>query len=63
MSLVVKDLVKMGETQLAKAGCPEAKLDAELLYCYMKNIDRTTFIMELSDIVEDLICLDLLFVF
>jgi release factor glutamine methyltransferase len=56
MSLIVKDLVKMGETQLAKAGCPEPKLDAELLYCYMKNIDRTEFIMEWSDMVEDRIC-------
>jgi release factor glutamine methyltransferase len=56
MSLIVKDLVKMGETQLTKAGCPEPKLDAELLYCYMKNIDRTEFIMEWSDMVEDRIC-------
>lgn len=56
MSLIVKDLVKMGETQLIKAGCPEPKLDAELLYCYMKNIDRTAFIMEWSDMVEDRIC-------
>ena len=56
MSLIVKDLVKMGETQLHKAGCPESKLDAELLYCYMKNIDRTEFIMEWSDMVEDRIC-------
>lgn len=56
MSLVVKDLVKMGETQLKKAGCPEPKLDAELLYCFMKNIDRTEFIMEWSDVVEDRIC-------
>lgn len=56
MSLIVKDLVKMGETQLAKAGCPEPKLDAELLYCYMKNIDRTQFIMDWSDMVEDRIC-------
>ena len=56
MSLIVKDLVKMGETQLVKAGCPEPKLDAELLYCYMKNIDRTEFIMEWSDMVEDRIC-------
>lgn len=56
MSLIVKDLVKMGETQLAKAGCSEPKLDAELLYCYMKNIDRTEFIMEWSDVVEDRIC-------
>ena len=56
MSLVVKDLVKMGETQLVKAGCPEPKLDAELLYCFMKNIDRTEFIMEWSDLVEDRIC-------
>ena len=56
MSLVVKDLVKMGETQLVKAGCPEPKLDAELIYCYMKNIDRTQFIMEWSDMVEDRIC-------
>lgn len=56
MSLVVKDLVKMGETQLGKANCPEPKLDAELLYCFMKNIDRTEFIMEWSDVVEDRIC-------
>lgn len=56
MSLIVKDLVKMGETQLAKAGCPEPKLDAELLYCHMKNIDRTEFIMEWSDMLEDRIC-------
>lgn len=56
MSLIVKDLVKMGETQLNKAGCPEPKLDAELLYCFMKNINRTEFIMEWSDIVEDRIC-------
>jgi len=56
MSLIVKDLVKMGETQLTKAGCPEPKLDAELLYCFMKNIDRTEFIMEWSDMVEDRIC-------
>jgi len=56
MSLIVKDLVKMGETQLVKAGCPEPKLDAELIYCYMKNINRTEFIMEWSDMVEDRIC-------
>ncbi len=56
MSLIVKDLVKMGEIQLNKAGCPEPKLDAELLYCFMKNINRTEFIMEWSDIVEDRIC-------
>jgi release factor glutamine methyltransferase len=56
MSLIVKDLVKMGETQLIKAGCPEPKLDAELLYCHMKNIGRTEFIMEWSDVVEDRIC-------
>lgn len=56
MSLVVKDLVKMGETQLKKAGCPEPKLDAELLYCHMKGIDRTEFIMEWSDVMEDRIC-------
>ncbi len=56
MSLIVKDLVKMGETQLAKAGCPEPKIDAELLYCYMKKIDRSTFIMEWSDMMEDRIC-------
>lgn len=56
MSLIVKDLVKMGETQLAKANCPEPKLDAELIYCYMKNINRTEFIMEWSEVVEDRIC-------
>ena len=56
MSLAVKDLVKMGQTQLTKAQCPDPKVDAEQLYCFMKNIDRTEFIMEWSDIVEDRIC-------
>jgi release factor glutamine methyltransferase len=56
MSLAVKELVKMGETQLLKAKCPDPKVDAELLYRYMKGIDRMTFIMEWSDLVEDRIC-------
>lgn len=56
MSLAVKELVKMGETQLRKAGCPDPKVDAELLYCYMKGIDRTAFVMEWADILEDRIC-------
>mgnify|MGYP001767064060 FL=1 len=56
MSLLVRDLVKMGETQLKKAGCPDPKNDAEILYCYMRNIDRNQFIMEWSEIVDDRIC-------
>lgn len=56
MSLVVKELVRMGEIQLEKADVPNPKLDAELLYCFMKGIDKTQFIMEWSDLVEDRIC-------
>ena len=56
MSLAVKELVKMGETQLLKAKCPDPKVDAELLYRFLKGIDRMTFIMEWSDQVDDRIC-------
>ncbi|HUM56608.1 MAG TPA: methyltransferase, partial [Bacillota bacterium] len=56
MSLLVRDLVKMGETQLKKVKCPDPKKDAEVLYCYMRNIDRNQFIMEWSEIVDDRIC-------
>ncbi len=56
MSLLVRDLIKMGETQLKKTGCPEPKTDAEALYCFMREMDRNEFIMEWSETVEDKIC-------
>ena len=33
-------LVKDGEYKLSAAGCMDAKIDAEELYCYLTNTDR-----------------------
>lgn len=33
-------LIKEGEYRLAKAGCPEARIDAEALYCFLTGTDK-----------------------
>jgi len=53
MSLLVQDIVRMAVTQLEEAGVPDAKADAEILYCYMKRIDRSRFVMEWSSTADE----------
>lgn len=54
MSLLVRDLVKMGELQLSKAGIDSAKYEAEYLYRHMKNYDRSKFLLMWSKAADDL---------
>ena len=40
MSLSLKELIRIGESQLADAGIEDAAIDARELYCFMMHIDR-----------------------
>ncbi len=53
MSVPVRDLLKMAENQMAAAGCSEAKIDAELLYRYLFDLDKVGFFKEWSKILDD----------
>lgn len=56
MSLLVQDIVKMAQRQLSEAGIEDSKTDAELLYCWLKRIERTRFFMEWGEPADDLTC-------
>lgn len=56
MSLLVQDIVKMAERQLSAAGIEDCKTDAELLYCWLKRIERARFFMEWGEPADDLTC-------
>ena len=53
MSLFVSDVVKMGSRQLEEAGIPDHKVEAELLYCWLKHIDRSRFFMVYGEPCDD----------
>ena len=56
MSLPVKELIKIGENQLADAGVEDAAIDAKELFCYMMHIDRTRLMMRWQDVMQDNQC-------
>lgn len=54
--LLVQDLIKMAERQLNEANVPDAKHDAEEMYCYLKKVPRAKFFMEWSEPADDRTC-------
>ena len=46
-------LIKEGEYRLAKAGCMDAKIDAEELYCFLTGIDRLQVFMKAEEEAEE----------
>ena len=40
MGLLIKDILKIGETRLERAGIFNFKTDAAELFCYLYNIER-----------------------
>ena len=56
MSLPLKELIKIGETQLADAGVADAAIDARELYCYMMHIDRTRLMLSWQTVLSDKEC-------
>ena len=56
MSLTVKELINLGEIQLANAGVRDAHIDAKELYCFMMNLDKVGLMMKWQDILQDNQC-------
>jgi hypothetical protein len=40
MSLIIKELMQIGESALKKAGCIDAKIDAELLMQFLLSLNK-----------------------
>lgn len=53
MSLLVREIVKMGELQLSTAGIDSAKVESEILYCHLMKIDRTKFFMRWARVASE----------
>ena len=56
MSLSLKELIQIGESQLLDAGIEDAAIDARELYCYMMGIDRTRLMLRWQEILQDNQC-------
>jgi len=56
MSLTVKELIKIGENQLADAGVADAAIDAKELFCYLMHMDRMRLMLSWQDIMQDNQC-------
>ena len=46
-------LIKEGEYRLARAGCMDAKIDAQELYCFLTGIDKLQIFMKGEEEVDD----------
>lgn len=56
MSLPLKELIRIGENQLADAGVADAAIDAKLLYRFYDKLDSVGLIMHWQDILPDNQC-------
>lgn len=56
MSLALKELIRIGENQLADAGVADAAIDARELYCYMMGYDRVALMMHWQEVLQDNQC-------
>ena len=56
MSLPLKEIIKIGENQLAASGVEDAAIDAKELYCYLMGIDRMRLMLRWQDVLQDNQC-------
>lgn len=56
MSLPLKELIKIGQTQLKEAGVGDADRDARDLYCFLDKIDAVGLMMHWQDTLQDNAC-------
>lgn len=56
MSLPLKELIKIGQKQLADAGIADAARDAKDLYCFLDKIDAVGLMMHWQDVLQDNQC-------
>lgn len=56
MSLPLKELIKIGQTQLEEAGVADAAIDSKELYCFMMGYDKVSLMMHWQDVLQDNQC-------
>lgn len=56
MSLIIKELLQIGESALSKAGCMDPRIDAELLMMYLLKIDRQQLFLMSPNLLDEKNC-------
>ncbi len=56
MSLLVKEMLTMGEKQLMDSNIADATRDCKILYCYMMDIPFSKIILEYQQVLQDRLC-------
>ena len=56
MSLLVKEMLTMGEKQLMDSDIADATRDCKILYCYMMDIPFSKIILEYQEELQDRLC-------
>ena len=56
MSLLVKEMLTMGEKQLMDSDIADAMRDCKILYCYMMDIPFSKIILEYQEVLQDRLC-------
>lgn len=56
MSLLVKEMLTMGEKQLMDSDIADATRDCKILYCYMMDIPFSKIILEYQKVLQDRLC-------
>jgi release factor glutamine methyltransferase len=56
MGLIIKEILQIGETALAQAGCMNPKIDAEILMRHLLSIDRTQLFIKYPQVLDDKSC-------
>ena len=56
MSLPLKELIRIGQTQLRAADIADADRDAKELYCFLDKLDAVGLMMHWQDVLQDNHC-------
>lgn len=56
MSLMIRDLLQLGQKRLELAGCDSPRLDAEVLFCFLLKEDKSFLFVHFGDSMDDKRC-------
>lgn len=56
MSLIIKELMQIGESALEKAGCMDPRIDAELLMRFLLKIDKRQLFIKSPNLLDEKTC-------
>ncbi len=54
--MIAKELLQVGETVLAKAGCWDSRIDAEIIMMHLLSIDRQQLFLKLPNLLDEKTC-------